>query len=295
LLVLFYGIFVIIRSSFVHSIFIVVSLEVLSWSVSLVIEDVSFKYLLIQRYFILTAFLGVFFFKGLFLGVFFFKLGIPPFHLWYLGISKFLRTKVLWFFITFHKFLPLLIMRTTFVKSYVVITAIITTLVLIRSFSLFRVVLLSSSFHVIWGISLSYFSLLFTRLYWLFYSFMNLGLVASTSFYFILITTLLRVRFLLISGIPPFAFFSLKFRAVYCLLPATILVWVLLCCRVVNIIVYLRRVLRSVINTLMNLVLLITRFLTLYQVFSKTFGLKPHSWAIALALRPSYIHSEKQK
>jgi len=261
LLILFYGALVIIRSSFVQLVIVILLLEVLSWLISIRLDDMAFKYLLIQAYFIILSIIRIFFLKELLLRVFLFKLGAPPFHLWYLGVSKFLRTKILWFFITFHKFLPLLILRIFFNKMFTVVFIVITAMALIGRFSLIRVLLLSSSSHIVWGILLAYFSMLFTRFYWLFYTFVNSGLITRVSFFVILITVLIRISFLLLSGIPPFVFFTLKFCAVCWVLPTRArLVWVLLCCRVVNILVYLRRVLRAVLRNIRNLIFLLRTF-----------------------------------
>jgi len=263
----FYAVILLITTSLVHLIFTILSLEVLSWIISLVLRDTAFKYLLIQGYFMLISMLRMLFFKELILCTLLFKLGAPPFHLWILRMRKTLNKEILWFFITFHKLLPLLILRIIFNKLLVVVMIIVAAWILIGSFSLFRILLLSSSSHVRWGVLLSYFSMILTTLYWLLYTFLNINLLSRVSYLFVIITLIFRLSFLVISGIPPFFFFSMKFTATsWFLIRRQNLIWVILGCSVVNIVIYLRGVLRSSRSNTNRLLLLMSSFFILFQI-----------------------------
>jgi len=63
-----------------------VVMELLSWLFSLLLGARAFKYLLMQRYFVLFRLIFIRVSGDLVLAVFLVKIGIPPFHLWLIPV-----------------------------------------------------------------------------------------------------------------------------------------------------------------------------------------------------------------
>jgi len=251
------------------SIFIlVIIIELLSWILSVFIIDTAFKYILIQGFFITLVIIRVFFYENTLIWILLAKVGIVPFHSWYIILSKRLILLVLWMFITLHKVIPLLLLGVFLDNSKIILFILTNTLVLTGVFSLFGIILLSSSSHLLWRLILISISIIIALSYWVFYTLISLSYMRSTSFGILILSIFLGVIFLVITGLPPFLFFSLKFLGAYIISTKILLgLWALLLISVVRVLVYYRGFIRMVPQFSENLSIVILILIILFQCF----------------------------
>jgi len=262
-----YRALLLLRGTQTHLLLLVLRMELLSWGVSVFIKEPAFKYLIIQGLFIVLLVLSVLFLKLSFFIILLRKLGVSPFHSWYLRVSKYQITVILWFFITFHKALPLLIIRSFFNLLIVVTLITINTIVLIRVVSLFGVILLSSSIHILWRLTLVYYSILIVILYWLLYTILRASIISITRMLYLLISTLLAFNLLVMCGIPPFSLFSFKLIRTIIIVQKRILSsWGFLRLAVIRIVAYFRIFISASKESLRFLVLAIGLLVIFLQV-----------------------------
>jgi len=243
-------------------------LELLSWMISILIREVTFKYILVQGYIIVIVLLSLFFFSRM-LGFFILiKLGVSPFHSWYITVSKYLSLQILWVFITIHKFLP--IMMLTIMSDYlliIILFIVINVALLLGLFTIFSILLFSSSVHLLWRLVLVRLSVIFTIVYWFIYRIGNMVLLSISSFKVLRVSLLIAIMLLIIRGLPPFLFFSMKIMGAYRIVYKTqIGLWVFLYCAVIGVLVYFRGILRTAIQFCGREVYLLALLLIRFQV-----------------------------
>lgn len=195
-----------------------VFLEILSW-VFIIITTfynnlVIIKYIFLQGIFVLLVFMGYLLNEGFLYIAIMIKLGFPPFHNWVFVVTKDLSKHMFRFFLTFHKILPILILRK-FIFNYSIVALILMSSFLLPRFSSLRGALIFSSLiHTVWILIGSLTRLSIILLYWTFYS----GLVYLLVFNRMLETSHInknqdffrRVTWYILSGIPPFIMFWIK-------------------------------------------------------------------------------------
>jgi len=196
------------------------SLELLSWVFVLIVPFVwRFRYLLIQRYFLLLGLIGLSCRNRVLLFSLLLKLGFPPSHIWFIKIRRSLNITYFIFLLTFHKLLPLFFLRKMmFFKRILgvlfillVITAGITAN---RSFLLITFVF-SSIAHRVWILIRSLLRKGFILLYWALYRFIRSLLLRSLTLktiknLFLGHGRLASLSWIILSGFPPFVIFWLK-------------------------------------------------------------------------------------
>lgn len=243
--------------------------EVLSWVFCPILENVAFKYLLVQGVLIRLIVVTLLFAKRVMYVLLAFKLGIAPLHLWYLQVSKYLANYALWFFISIHKILPLMLLIKTANFSGALFFFALASGVLIGCFSIFRILLLSSSLHVVWRWILVCYSLSSALSYWVIYTLCSAFIFTlETSWSLSWRTHLFRISFLLISGLPPFILFFFKFSVILRLASKRLLFsFILLLLRLVSIILYFRLVVNSENRSSIRLIAGMGLFVILLQRF----------------------------
>lgn len=196
-------------------------LELLSWGFTFMLEKLAvFKYLLVQRFFLLIRISAVCLkMEYLLILIVLLKAGIPPFHFWFTNISVFLRKGSFAFIRTFHKVISLVLLRKVLVFSKALF--LVSSFVLLRGSLLlqtrrfFFVLLVSSMVHSGWiSISLSLKAELgifyFTRYSLLMILFMYNLTFIETLFLDQRHSSFSRTIWLIVAGIPPFTVFFLK-------------------------------------------------------------------------------------
>jgi len=195
-------------------------LEVLSWLfVVLLPSSSTLNYLIIQSYFLIISLSRVIFLPSLIIIRFLLKLGLPPFHLWFIRISRTVDKLTFSFIITIHKLIPIIFLRKILFRVFsfilVSLSLIISGLALIRRRTLFFTLLFSSIVHSIWIILRITIRKSFLMFYWFTYSLLFITLLRLITFIRLEQSYLIQSIFtskcwLIISGIPPFILFWLK-------------------------------------------------------------------------------------
>lgn len=212
---LLYSIVIICFSRNSNLIVIILLLETLSWLFAVLLLD-SFKYLIIQRWFVPSwIFIALWNLKrGLFIRLLF-KIGLPPFHSWLIKIIQELKLKSFTFIRTIHKIAPIII--TAYVTQIRVLffTALLRRALLTKFREILYILIRSSFFHTTWVLLSRSVNLNLTLLYWLLYrSILIILLVRLTTTLIKLATgftnSLTIIRILVLSGFPPFRLFWLK-------------------------------------------------------------------------------------
>jgi len=228
LVVCSYMMFMFLSLGCISILLILLLLEVISWIFVILLSGAStLNYLIIQRYFLLLGIIRVIHTPFVLITVFILKLGLPPFQIWFVRISRVLTKSVFGFIITIHKLLPIfflgdiLLSRISF--SIVVVRVVLSGGFLLARRTLFFTLLFSSIVHRVWII----FSLLmrkrFVIFYWMSYRILLILLIRFLGLIKIIHSyltqgVLITKCWLLISGIPPFIVFWLK---------AYILIWLI--------------------------------------------------------------------
>jgi len=263
---------------------IVFSLEVLSWVFVILLPIIlSLRYLIIQRYFLILSLFGIVFLKELLPLCFLLKLGLPPLHLWFIRIARLLRNNVFLFITTIHKLLPIFLMRKMFFSLFSVVRfSLLLGLLgrsLIEASTLLNTLLYSSIVHSVWMVLRVLVRKRFILLYFFIY-FLVRGLLLTSIFTSLLRQNYMaygfvrRVRWLLLSGLPPFTVFWLKVTAVFRILNVigTLIVFVVVFIRIIAITAYyrswyFRRILGAFIRKLSLIVYLLPFLLFLGLVY----------------------------
>lgn len=243
--------------------------EVLSWVFCPLLENVALKYLLIQGVLMRLIVVALLFAKWLVYVLLAFKLGIAPLHLWYLQVSKYLTNYALWFFMSVHKILPLTLLIKVANFSRALFFFVTASVILLSCFSLFRILLLSSSLHVVWRWILVCYSHSSALSYWFIYILCRAFILTlETSWSLSWRTHLLSLSFLLMSGLPPFVLFFFKFSVILRLAYKRVLFsFILLLFRLVRMILYFRLVVNSDNRVRMRLIARAGLFVVLLQRF----------------------------
>jgi len=199
---------------------LLIILEVISWLfVTLLPSSSTLNYLIIQSYFLIIRLSRVLFLPSILIISFLLKLGLPPFHIWFLRVSRTLNKLSFSFIITIHKLIPIIFLRKVLfrVLSFILVSLrlVITGLTLVRRRTLFFTLLFSSIVHSVWillGVLIRKSFLIF---YWVIYRILFITLIRLLSFMKLEQSYLIQRIFtskcwLLISGIPPFMLFWLK-------------------------------------------------------------------------------------
>jgi len=199
---------------------LLIILEVISWLfVTLLPSSSTLNYLIIQSYFLIIRLSRVLFLPSILIISFLLKLGLPPFHIWFLRVSRTLNKLSFSFIITIHKLIPIIFLRKVLfrVLSFILVSLrlVITGLALVRRRTLFFTLLFSSIVHSVWillGVLIRKSFLIF---YWVIYRILFITLIRLLSFMKLEQSYLIQRIFtskcwLLISGIPPFMLFWLK-------------------------------------------------------------------------------------
>lgn len=193
-------------------------LELLSWLFAIFIKESRTKYLLIQRRFLLTSLSGLLWIKELLSLRLLLKIGIPPFHLWMVSLSRRLRLNLFIFFITIHKLGPIRVL-SKIIRVYIIVVAWFTSFIvafnLLPTKSLILILIYSSILHRGWIVRVSIWNYRFFLVYWAVYSLiltMWLSFFKSQDFSIINIKqgSLRNMGWLVLAGMPPFRLFWLK-------------------------------------------------------------------------------------
>jgi len=234
-------------------ILLLVSLECLSWIFILIISlDLRFSYLIIQGYFFLwrLVFLIIGRFRGLLL-TFLFKIGLPPFQRWMLHIFPSLDKRNFWFISSLHKILPIILLIWLFsglLLLYLVVIIMVTAILLrFHRTSILFVIRFSSMSHTGWMLRISMlrigalikYILCYYILFFLFIAFLQGSWVTTAAFSQ---RRILRLTWLVMSGIPPFLIFWLKAKVIIGIILLDLLLRVLLLISVVILILIYYRV-----------------------------------------------------
>ncbi len=192
--------------------------ECLSWLLATLINiSISLKYLLVQSYFIFLSLVGRLYMKRILLLGVLFKLGVPPFHLWYVVLSFFLRKRVFVLFSTLHKIVPILFLSFILIsKNWIVFLMLrLSRVIIISVRGLFYVLLASSVVNTNWALMASLLAKSLFIVYWGVYR------MFTVFFFRVLVIDiltrlineqprLLGVIWLVVAGVPPFVIFWLK-------------------------------------------------------------------------------------
>lgn len=193
--------------------------ETLSWIFSLLIRSLSLKYLLVQRYFLLVRVIGALWRPSVIFLAIFLKVGLPPFQLWFIHIRSLLKKWEFYFFVSVHKLFPLFILGKILLGGFWSLSILMAIWVVgflitqIRRF--FNIIVASSLLHSVWLVLGVRFSPSIMIFYWTLYS-----ILIGRIFFTITFTMpwlnltnqriVVRLLWLVISGLPPFTLFVLK-------------------------------------------------------------------------------------
>jgi hypothetical protein len=133
----------------------------------------TYKYILTQSYFLICALLAVILESNLLGAVFLFKLGAPPFHSWYIHVTKPMIKRLFLVFITLHKTLPLFVLGLFLNERILILIFLFRRALLLTSQELRRVLLFSSAVHAMWGVVIITFSGGALLIYWCIYRLVN--------------------------------------------------------------------------------------------------------------------------
>jgi len=199
---------------------LLVVLELLSWLFVILLPSTStLNYLIIQSYFLIAGLFRVIVLPFLLIVRFLLKLGLPPFHIWFIRISRTLNKFSFSFIITIHKLLPILFLRKVLLRLFsftiMYFRLFITGVALIRASTLFFTLIFSSIVHTIWIRFRVLLRKSFLVFYWILYRILFLILISLITFMKLEQSLLIQRRFtskcwLLMSGIPPFIIFWIK-------------------------------------------------------------------------------------
>lgn len=212
--------------------FLLFLVELLSWLFVLILENkIVIKYLLIQTVFLLISLVCLLWQDKLLIVAFLFKLGIPPFHVWFINISKRLTKFPFVFIRTMHKLAPFIFFRKALFSSSVIvltIAIIFAGVLIMESRELFFRIIISSIIHSVWIVLIiiistkrfiNYFILYRTLIILFFMVFLPRVISSLTSEQ----NTSLAFNWLVLSGLPPFAIFWLKIIVITYLLNRIVL------------------------------------------------------------------------
>jgi len=190
----------------------------------------------------MCALLAVILERSLLGAIFLFKLGAPPFHSWYVHVTKPITKSLFLVFITLHKRLPLFVLGLFLNEGLLVLIFFCRRVLLLTSQELSGVLLFSSAVHAIWGAVIITFSGGVLLIYWCIYRLVNTSILSLPELWeFARISLMLILRFFLLSGVPPLTFFWLKFNGIYSLNIGSVLgSWVILITAVMRITAYFR-------------------------------------------------------
>jgi len=183
----------------------------------------SLNYLVIQRYFLILRLVRILVFYPILVVRILIKLGLPPFHLWFVRLSRVLSKRGFAFIITLHKLLPIFLLAKillTYISFLVFLRRIIivgTSLSIRRT--LFFTLTFSSIIHRAWIVLRVLIRKGFLLFYWFSYRGLLIILIRVLSLTklnqaAIIQRRLTRKIWLLMSGIPPFIIFWLKVHIV---------------------------------------------------------------------------------
>jgi len=223
-------------------ILLLIFIEVLSWILLPLIKGQTYKYILTQSYFLICALLAVILESRILGAIFLFKLGAPPFHSWYVHVTKPIVKRLFLVFITLHKTLPLFVLGLFLNERVLILIFLSRRVLLLTSQELRRILLFSSAVHAMWGVTIITFSGGALLTYWCAYRLVNTSILSLPELWeFARISLILVFGFFLLSGVPPLTFFWLKFNAIYSLNIRSILgAWVILITAVMRITAYFR-------------------------------------------------------
>jgi len=193
--------------------------ETLSWIFSLLISSLSLKYLLVQRYFLLVRVMGALWRPSVIFLAIFLKVGLPPFQLWFIHISSLLKKWEFYFFVSVHKVFPLFILGKILLGGFWSLSSLVAIwivgflIIQIRRF--FNIIIASSLLHSVWLILGVRFSPRIIIFYWGLYSFLigRIFYVITFRLPWLNLSNqrmIVRLIWLVISGLPPFTLFLLK-------------------------------------------------------------------------------------
>jgi NADH:ubiquinone oxidoreductase subunit 2 (subunit N) len=223
----------------------------LSWLfVTIIPMSYSLSYLIIQRYFLVIRIIRLLWIKEMLVACFLLKLGLPPFHMWFIRILRALSNKVFLFASTVHKILPLFFIRKMMNLSTLLLRVsiiILTRVYLLESRSLFPTLVFSSITHTVWIIMRGVIRVGFILIYFIFYSVVLCLLLVNYSSPKLNQTYLTsklagNLRWLTISGIPPFVIFWVKVSILFWLLLSfrTLICFIILIASIVALARYFR-------------------------------------------------------
>lgn len=205
-------------------ILIIILLELIRWLFSRWLRLLRFKYLFLQRYFFVIAFIRALAKREIIVWAFFLKMGLPPFHTWFFALCSSMKRYTFVFFSTVHKIVPLALISTisllfSLTIGIVTIVFLLGAVLIIQSHSFWSILIRSSYIHSCWMFfSMKINSKLFF-FYWLLYRSIVLAIILRTfsrKVIFIEINqnSLSLFLWLVLSGLPPFLFFWLKVNIV---------------------------------------------------------------------------------
>jgi len=196
-------------------IFLILSIEVLSWIfIKLLPPWRLIKYLILQRIVFIALIRLRLWVKSILLVGVFIKVGLPPFHLWIIRLLKEVKYYAFIFLSTLHKLVPLVILMKLIVLTRVFIvcvgSAFLISILVSNIGNILGVLILSSIIHNFWMVfRLSLSLILF---YWTVYSFLLYSIVTVLEGWIFTHSqnTFSEWVWLLFRGIPPFTVFWLK-------------------------------------------------------------------------------------
>jgi hypothetical protein len=203
------------------------TVEVFSWLFSIYLNENRFKYLTIQRIFLLVRVVGVLTFPLVLILSIALKLGLPPFHSWMLRIRTLIKKYVFLFITTIHKLFPLFLFIKAIAWSislFLVIFIIIIRGVIILQFKrLYFVVIVSSLVHSSWLLLRNIIKIRLIMVYWLFYSIIIFIIIYSLFLRSLALrdesqSKYSRLVWLILRGLPPFTIFWLKINVILLIL-----------------------------------------------------------------------------
>lgn len=218
IVVVLYGLFLVLIIGAGEMILILLIIELLSWGFTLLLkEGQPFKYLLVQRAFFLGRLACLLWNPVLLIVFFFLKLGLPPFHLWFIALRFQLKKYEFLFFITIHKFLPLILIRQllhNYLFTPVVLVMILSGRMILELRELFSVLMISSMIHRGWMIIGALVGIKLILIYFALYSILLrslfISLPAALKHGSVEQNSNTSLIWLVLSGLPPFTLFWLK-------------------------------------------------------------------------------------
>lgn len=210
----------IVRSS---ALLIFVTIETLSWLIVILLLEEAFKYLLVQRFFIVVGLFRIIRILGGLFIVLLIKLRLPPFHNWIVQILIGLKTKSFLFATTIHKLSPFLFLASLFYISEWIflgtISLIIRIIIITRTITIIGVLVVSSLVNSRWILLRIIIMFTLGVSYWLIYTLLFYRFTMRFTGIRVIFNSLKQRRilvffWLLRSGIPPFLFFWLKLQII---------------------------------------------------------------------------------